>query len=449
MTDDLLIRRDLVGTWLLSRYELRALVGRGGMGEVYEAVDHQLGRTVAIKVLRQDLATDRRLLARFRREARMSARLSHPGVVAVHDIGERDGQAFIVMEFVAGRTLESILATDGPLPPARAAWIAEEVAEALAHAHDRGVVHRDIAPSNVMVTPAGEIKVLDFGIARASRSSSSSEASSSVHGTMPYVAPERVRGEQGDGRVDIYALGAVLQELLTGRPPAGDARTPSGGTRAPRSLAAIVGRCLEPDPASRFGSAHELAAALRDARATGDVVAPIRHVARSSTAPVPRLNRTAILPAVPVVETKRRRRVRPAKVASVSIVTLALLGASWVVGAGLMRTGVVEPTVRHAPPVPAPTGLTVSTACGGWFSTRADLSWTPGGPSGGYEVWRRQFGEDFVLVAHIADWHTTSFSDHHLGLDVTYDYLVRAVRGKRTSPPTSEVPAPTPLFCLT
>ena len=449
MTDDLLIRRDLVGAWLLSRYELRALVGRGGMGEVYEAVDHQLGRTVAIKVLRQDLASDRRLLARFRREARMSARLSHPGIVAVHDIGERDGRAFIVMEFVAGRTIESIVTTDGPMPPARAAWIAEEVAEALAHAHDRGVVHRDIAPSNVMVTPNGEIKVLDFGIAHASRGSSSSNASSSVHGTMPYVAPERMRGEPGDRRADIYALGAVLHELLTGRPPAaGDPRAGPTSPRAPRSLAAIVGRCLEAEPASRFGSAHELAAALREARATGDLAVPVAKVARTSTAPVPRLSRTEILPVAPA-PVGRRRRVRPAKLAWVSIVTLAMIGATWVVGAGLMRTGVVEPTVHRPQPVPAPTGLTVSTSCGGWFSTRAELSWTPGGPSGGYEVWRRQLGQDFVLVARIADWRTTSFSDRHLGLDVTYDYLVRAVRGKRASAPTGEVPAPTPLFCLT
>ncbi len=235
----------LLGTVLASRYEIRALLGRGGMGEVYEAVDRQLDRTVALKVLRPELAADRRFLVRFRREARTSARLSHPGIVAVHDVGEDEGRAFIVMEYVPGRTLGQIVRDEGAVAPARAARIGAAAADALAHAHDRGVVHRDVSPGNVMVTPDGEVKVLDFGIARAARGSARS-GSPSAHGTVAYVAPEQARGEASDQRADVYALGAVLYELLTGRPPFEGATTVEVirhvGERTPAPVSTLASR---------------------------------------------------------------------------------------------------------------------------------------------------------------------------------------------------------------
>ncbi|HEX6130602.1 MAG TPA: serine/threonine-protein kinase, partial [Actinomycetota bacterium] len=212
--------RPLAGVVLADRYELRALLGRGGMGEVYEAADRRLDRTVAVKVLRPELAADRRFVARFQREARTAARLAHPSIVAVHDAGEHDGRVFIVMQHVAGGTLSDVVGREGPLAPARAARIAADVAEALAHAHARGVVHRDVAPGNVMVEADGRAKVLDFGIARAAQGSAAAGAvlatSTTIHGTLAYAAPELFAGGRGDQRVDVYGLGAVLYELLTG-----------------------------------------------------------------------------------------------------------------------------------------------------------------------------------------------------------------------------------------
>ena len=457
----------LLGSQLASRYEIRALIGRGGMGEVYEAVDHQLDRTVAVKVLRPELAADRRFLTRFRREARTAARLSHPGIVGVHDIGEDDGRAFIVMEFVPGRTLGAMVHDEGGVDAARAARIGAAVADALAHAHDRGVVHRDIAPGNIMLTPAGTVKVLDFGIARAARGSTRS-GSPSAHGTAAYVAPEQARGEASDQRADVYALGAVLYELLAGRPPFTADTTVELVERAhthapapirslrpdvPVALDLVIARCLAKDPAERYVRAEELARALREAAPAGSpstrpAVRALRPHPRA-TAPIVR-PATAVLPDTSSVRPQRVRR-RTGRALFWVSATLLLVGGAWVAVPALsaMSAGTIRPHVRGPKPVPAPTGLEATTSCNGLFSTRADLAWTPGGPSEGYEIWRKEPGmKTYQLVTRISDWRTTSFTDAGLGVDLTYHYVVRAIAGARVSAASHEALAPTPLFCL-
>jgi len=455
----------LLGSQLASRYEIRALIGRGGMGEVYEAVDHQLDRTVAVKVLRPELAADRRFLARFRREARTAARLSHPGIVGVHDIG---GRAFIVMEFVPGRTLGTIVRDDGGADPSQAARIGAAVADALAHAHDRGVVHRDIAPGNIMVTPSGTVKVLDFGIARAARGSARS-GSPSAHGTAAYVAPEQARGEASDQRADVYALGAVLYEFLAGRPPftadttvelvqrsALRAPPPLRSLRpdVPAALERVIDRCLAKDPVDRYVQAEELARALRDAApartARTALAVPASRLDPTATAPIVRAS-TAVLPPATTARAPAPRRRRTRHLMLWTAAGLLLFGGAWVVVPAIsaMSTGTIHPHVRGPKPVPAPTALTASTSCNGLFSTRADLAWTPGGPSKGYEIWRKEPGmRTYVLVTRIRDWHATSFSDTGLGIDQTYRYVVRAMAGARVSAPSGEAQAPTPLLCL-
>jgi hypothetical protein len=472
MNEQLAPQASSVASLLAGRYELRALVGRGGMGEVYEAVDRQLDRTVAVKVLRPELAADRRFLSRFRREARTSARLSHPDIVAVHDIGEDDGRAFIVMEFVPGRTLGTIVHEDGPIDPAAAARIGAAVADALAHAHARGVVHRDVTPGNVMLTPHGEVKVLDFGIARASRGSARSGSPSAAHGTAAYVAPEQVRGDAADQRADIYSVGAVLYELLSGRPPfAGSsttdvidrlgAETPAPvralRPQVPASMDAIVLRCLAKEPTARFDRADQLATALRVA--ANDLPASMPGGAYRleaatlpggpTTIPIAPRVQTAVLPVIARAPARTRRGRGPGRFAAILVLTVMVLGAAWLVVPALRLPGVVEPHLHGPPPVPVPTALSAQTYCSGWFSTRADLSWTPGGPSDGYQIWRRQSGDSvYSLVARIGDWSTTSFTDDNLGVNLTYDYVIRAVHGPRLGRATPEVAAPTPLLCL-
>ena len=262
--------RSLLGSSLVARYELRAVLGRGGMGEVYEAVDRQLNRTVAVKILRPELAADRRFPARFRREARTVAGLSHPGIVAVYDVGEDDGNTFIVMELVAGRTVGDLIESESPLDPGRVARIGMSAAQALAHAHSRGVVHRDVAPGNLMVTSGDEVKVLDFGIARAARGSVR-PSSGTTRGTVAYVAPEQLSGHTPDHRADIYGLGAVLYELATGRAPFTGATAEEVAERAraeipiapgvlagvPAGLSEAIQRCLAKDPADRPSDAGD------------------------------------------------------------------------------------------------------------------------------------------------------------------------------------------------
>ncbi|HTW17672.1 MAG TPA: Stk1 family PASTA domain-containing Ser/Thr kinase [Nocardioides sp.] len=209
------------------RYELGELLGRGGMAEVRKGTDTRLGRVVAVKRLRTDLASDATFQARFRREAQSSASLNHPSIVAVYDTGEEpatDGsgvsQPYIVMEYVAGRTLRDVLREGRKILPERALEITSGVLSALDYSHRAGIIHRDIKPGNVMLTPSGDVKVMDFGIARAvSDAANTMTQTAAVVGTAQYLSPEQARGETVDSRSDVYSTGCLLYELLTGRPP--------------------------------------------------------------------------------------------------------------------------------------------------------------------------------------------------------------------------------------
>ncbi|MBG6099313.1 Stk1 family PASTA domain-containing Ser/Thr kinase [Nocardioides luteus] len=267
------------GAILAGRYEVGELLGRGGMAEVRKGTDHRLGRVVAIKRLRMDLASDATFQARFRREAQSSAKLNHPSIVSVYDTGEEktdDGvaQPYIVMEYVAGRTLRDVLREGRKILPERALEISSDVLNALDYSHRNGIIHRDIKPGNVMLTPAGDVKVMDFGIARALNDvQSTMTQTAAVVGTAQYLSPEQARGEQVDARSDVYSAGCLLYELLTGRPPfVGDspvsvayqhvrehAQPPSAHDPSlPRELDAIVMKSLAKRVEDRYQSAQAM-----------------------------------------------------------------------------------------------------------------------------------------------------------------------------------------------
>ncbi|HET9898602.1 MAG TPA: Stk1 family PASTA domain-containing Ser/Thr kinase [Streptosporangiaceae bacterium] len=260
------------------RYELDGVVGRGGMAEVYRARDLRLDRIVAVKTLREDLARDQTFQARFRREAQSAASLNHPSIVAVYDTGEDNSGSshvpFIVMEYVDGRTIRDLLRDDRRLLPERALEITDGVLRALDYSHRNGIVHRDIKPGNVMLNRQGEIKVMDFGIARAtSDAQATMTQTAQVIGTAQYLSPEQARGERVDSRSDLYSVGCLLYELLTGRPPfTGDSpvaiayqhvrENPIPPSRVDPELPGwadpIVLRAMEKDPADRYQSAAEM-----------------------------------------------------------------------------------------------------------------------------------------------------------------------------------------------
>src|SRR5947207_3807596 len=206
-------------TTIDGRYQIISRVASGGMGEVFRAHDAVLGREVAIKVLHPHLAGDRGFVDRFRREARAAAILNHPSIVGVYDWGTADDTYFMVMEFVRGTNLRALLAEHGRLAPAQVVEVALPVLAALDHAHGHGIVHRDIKPENILISQDGVVKVADFGLARAYADSYISQAEGTVTGTVQYLAPEQIQGEPADPRTDLYALGVVMFELLTGSPP--------------------------------------------------------------------------------------------------------------------------------------------------------------------------------------------------------------------------------------
>src|SRR5918998_1339050 len=263
------------------RYTLLKMLGDGGMARVYLARDGVLGREVALKVLRERFADDEEFVERFRREAKNAASLNHPGVVQIYDQGHaEDGTYYMAMEHMPGGTLKERIAKGGPLAPAEAAGIASQVADALAVAHQRGIVHRDIKPQNVLLTASGEAKVADFGIARVVSARTVTEANL-VLGTAAYMSPEQVRGERVGPASDLYSLGVVLYEMLTGEPPyQGDdpiatamkrldepPRNPQEMNSAvPEELDALVVKLLAKDPEDRYVSAASLSEDLRRVR---------------------------------------------------------------------------------------------------------------------------------------------------------------------------------------
>ena len=265
---------------LAERYELEERLGAGGMASVYRGTDRLLDRTVAVKVLDRALGRDPEFVERFRREARAAAGLSHPGTVAVYDTGEDEGRRFIVMELIEGETLADLLAREAPLDPGRAALLGAEILDALSAAHDRGLVHRDVKPGNVLLTPDGEPKVTDFGIARAAASETLTMGSK-VLGTAAYLAPEQARGRRVDARCDLYAMGCVLYEMLAGAPPFRGESVISVATKhlhedppplpdsVPPPISAAAMRALQKDPDDRFPDAGTMAAALREAAGEG------------------------------------------------------------------------------------------------------------------------------------------------------------------------------------
>jgi eukaryotic-like serine/threonine-protein kinase len=274
----------LIGHQIGGRYRIIQRLGGGGMGVVYQAEDMLLGRDVAIKVLRTHLAEDESFRHRFEREGRSAAGLSHPNIVQVYDVGETpEGVPYLVMEYVSGPTLEKILRERGALPEREAVDIAAQVAAALAEAHRRGVVHRDIKPLNILVRPDGTVKVADFGIARA-QSGATLVNTGTIVGSAHYVSPEQARGGYVDEKTDVYSLGVVLYEMLTGRTPfQGDTAVavalkhlqeevpaPSALANVSRRLESVVLRALEKDPARRYPSANAILADLEALRPSLD-----------------------------------------------------------------------------------------------------------------------------------------------------------------------------------
>jgi len=268
----------------LGRFALEAELGRGAMGSVWRAVDPLIGRPVAIKMVEAsyfEFEPEAREL--FLREARAAGRLSHPNIVTIHDAGFEGEDAFLVMELIHGRTLHELIAGGEPLPAYTIADIGAQIAEALDYAHAHGVVHRDVKPANIMLTPAGLVKITDFGVARLEDTVRT--RTGLVRGSPRYMAPEQVRGAEVDGRTDLFALGVVLYELVTGRPAFGASEggdlvelmkeivnaepTPPGqiNRNAPRAFDAIIARAMRKDPAERYPRGADLVNDLRHYKA--------------------------------------------------------------------------------------------------------------------------------------------------------------------------------------
>ena len=202
------------------RYEIGEMIGTGGMADVYIAEDSRLHRKVAVKILRSDLARDPAFIARFKKEALAAGGLTNAGIVAVYDSGEDHGESYIVMELVNGRTLRELLQGHESIPVKEAVDIVVEILEALDYSHSKGIIHRDIKPGNIMITKTGQVKVMDFGIARALDDIGATMTNTwNVVGTAQYLSPEQATGEAADARSDIYSLGCLMYELLAGRPP--------------------------------------------------------------------------------------------------------------------------------------------------------------------------------------------------------------------------------------
>ncbi len=379
-----------MGSVLNGRYGILNALGEGGVAIVYRAHDSLLDRTVAVKILRQHFASDPLFLARFRREAQAAARLSHPNIIAIYDVGEDNGQHYIVMEYVEGRNLKSVVTEDGPLPAAKALYVAEQVCAALEHAHRQGFVHRDVKPQNILVRDDGRgttddelrtegegrrgreyrlaagarpglvVKVADFGLARSLNGAAASE-SGIVFGTVQYISPEQARGEAATPASDIYSLGVVLYEMLTGRLPF-ESDTPIGlalkhiqeeptppsrlNAHLPATLDGYVLRAMAKDAGARFASAGEMGAALAAYRQLGEEATSRLRPVRPQPAP-------ALQPAVSPASVGARRATPTRRGFDWFLLVLFLVTLAATVGLVPLALNVRD-AVFPAPPTPLP-----------------------------------------------------------------------------------------------
>jgi eukaryotic-like serine/threonine-protein kinase len=267
-----------MGQLLNGRYELEQKVGDGGMAVVYQGRDRVLGRVVAVKVLRDQYVADAGFLSRFRREAQAAASMSHPNIVNIYDVGQDGNLHYIVMEYVPGYSLKELIRAEGPLGPRQVVPLGQQICAALYYAHQRGLIHRDIKPQNILVTPDGLVKVADFGIAKGLHDASLT-ATGVAMGTVHYAAPEQVEGKEATPASDIYAAGVVLYEMLTGRLPF-EGETPVSialkhlnemplrlrayNPQVPAGLETVVLTALSKTPEERFPTADALSRALGD-----------------------------------------------------------------------------------------------------------------------------------------------------------------------------------------
>lgn len=337
-----------------NRYRIDGLIAEGGMARVYEGTDTVLGRTVAIKVLSASLAIDPAFVARFQREAQSVASLNHPNLVGVYDIGTEGDFHYIVMEYVRGSTLDAMIRQSAPLDPKRVASIAISVCEGLGAAHLKGIVHRDIKPANIMIEPGEQVKVMDFGIAKTSTDGLTQVGA--VLGTVRYLAPEQAYGEPVDERADIYALGCVMYEMLTGRPPTsgeslmeiahklGTEQPPPPSALnpdVPAYLDRVVMKALEKNPADRYSSTAGMALDLRDR-----VSAP----AAAAGAPPPTMAQTA---SDRTRVMQRPANTPPRRLGLLIPALILLAGGAWFTFANLVGD-------RTPAPGPGPTSLELS-----------------------------------------------------------------------------------------
>lgn len=359
------------------KYELTALLGRGGMGEVYEAVDTDKGRTVALKILRAEFAHDEQFRTRFLRESRAAAGLEEPHVVPIHDWGEIDGNLYIDMRLVRGQTLHDLI-NSGPLEPRRAVSIVEQVASALDAAHARGLIHRDVKPQNIIVTSADFAYLLDFGIAQAQGDSSLTQADTRI-GSFSYMAPERFGDEPCTPAADIYSLACVLYEALTADAPfpthsneqliaahltAPPPRPSTARSGVPTSMDTVIARGMAKEPDDRYGSAGALGrAAKRALHTTDEVIAASAETMMAPYVPPP------VLPAPPVVAHFSPGATEPGPPARQSLVPLAAVvlvaalllgGVGLVIGLLLSKSSPPDNSAQAQTSPLAPTSVTVT-----------------------------------------------------------------------------------------